>query len=79
MARRRDRIDRLGGVGRAGWANAPTHFAYHWVVGGKTKAGATGSKLTITHGVHGHKVQCGVKASNAAGSSSALSAPLKVH
>jgi hypothetical protein len=64
---------------RGSWANAPTHFAYHWVVSGKTKAGATSSKLTITHGVHGHKVQCGVKASNAAGSSSALSASLTVH
>ena len=60
---------------RGSWANAPTHFAYRWVVGGKAKAGVTSSKLTITHGLHGHKVQCGVKASNAAGSSSALSAP----
>lgn len=64
---------------RGNWANAPTHFAYHWVVGGKTKAGATSSKLTITHGLHGHKIQCGVRASNAAGSSSALSAPFTVH
>ena len=64
---------------RGTWSNSPTHFAYHWVVGGKTKAGATSSKLTVTHGVHGHKVQCGVRASNAAGSSSALSAPLKVN
>jgi hypothetical protein len=64
---------------RGSWANDPTQFAYHWVVGGKTKAGATGSKLTITHGLHGHKVQCGVKASNSAGSDSALSAPFTVH
>ncbi len=64
---------------RGSWSNSPTSFAYHWVVGGKTKAGATSSKLTVTHGVHGHKVQCGVRASNAAGSSSALSAPLKVN
>jgi hypothetical protein len=64
---------------RGSWADAPTHFAYHWVVGGKTKAGATSSKLEITHGLHGHKVQCGVKASNSAGSSSALSAPFTVH
>ncbi|HTP18883.1 MAG TPA: hypothetical protein VMJ65_04725 [Solirubrobacteraceae bacterium] len=64
---------------RGSWANAPTHFAYHWVVGSRTKAGATSSKLTITHGLHGHKVRCGVKASNAAGSSSALSAPFTVH
>jgi hypothetical protein len=64
---------------RGSWADAPTHFAYHWVVSGKTKAGATSSKLKITHGLNGHKVQCGVKASNSAGSSSALSAPFKVH
>lgn len=49
------------------------------MVGGTTKAGVTGSKLTITHGLHGHKVQCGVKASNAAGSSSALSVRFTVH
>ena len=61
------------------WSNSPTSFAYHWVVGSRAKAGATSSKLTVTHGVHGHKVQCGVRASNAAGSSSALSAPLKVN
>jgi hypothetical protein len=64
---------------RGSWTNVPTHFAYHWLVGGKTRAGATSSKLTITHGLHGHKVKCGVKASNVAGSSSALSAPFTVH
>jgi hypothetical protein len=76
------RVSRSGNqlrCARGSWANAPTHFAYHWVVGGKTKAGATSSRLTITHALHGHKVQCGVKASNAAGSSSALSARFAVH
>ncbi|MFZ0379437.1 MAG: hypothetical protein WCD11_16340 [Solirubrobacteraceae bacterium] len=61
------------------WANSPTGFAYHWLVGGKTKAGARSATLTVTHLFRGHKVQCGVKASNSAGSASALSAPFRVH
>ena len=61
------------------WANSPTGFAYHWLVGGKSKAGARSATLTVTHLVRGHKVQCGVKASNSAGSASALSTPFHVH
>jgi hypothetical protein len=61
------------------WTNSPTGFAYHWLVGGKTKAGARSATLTVTHLLRGHKVQCGVKVSNSAGSASALSAPFRVH
>jgi hypothetical protein len=61
------------------WSGSPAEFAYHWLVGGKTKAGARSATLTVTHALHGHKVQCGVTASNSAGSASALSAPFHVH
>jgi len=63
---------------RGTWANSPTEFAYHWLVGGKAKAGARSSTLNVTHSIRGHKVQCGVQASNSAGSASALSAPFRV-
>ena len=61
------------------WVNSPTEFAYHWVIAGKTKPGATRSKLTVIHALRGRSVRCGVKATNSAGSASALSAPFHVH
>jgi hypothetical protein len=64
---------------RGKWSNSPTHFSYRWLVAGKTKPGATKSRLAITRKLRGHRVRCGVKASNAAGSSSVLSAPFSVH
>ena len=64
---------------RGQWSNSPTHFSYRWLVAGKPRAGASRSHLTITHKLRGHKVRCGVKASNAAGSRSVLSAPFSVH
>ena len=64
---------------RGKWSNSPTHFSYRWLVAGKTKPGATKSQLAVTRKLRGHSVQCGVKASNAAGSSSVLSAPFSVH
>lgn len=60
------------------WANGPTRFAYRWLVDGHTVKGAHRSKLTIGHRERGHRVRCGVTASNAAGSASARSAPFKV-
>jgi hypothetical protein len=64
---------------RGTWSGSPTEFAYHWLVGGKAKAGAHSATLTVTHALHGRKVQCGVQATNTAGSGSALSAPFHVH
>ncbi len=61
------------------WSGSPTEFAYHWLVGGKTKAGARSATLVVTHAMRGRKVQCGVTASDSAGSASALSAPFHVH
>ena len=64
---------------RGQWStNSPTHFSYRWLVAGKPKAGATRAYLAITRKLRGHSVRCGVKASNAAGSNSVLSAPFRV-
>jgi hypothetical protein len=65
--------------GRGIWTGSPKSFAYRWLVDGKVKAGATGRTLAVTHKLRGHKVQCGVKASNSGGSASALSAAFHVH
>ena len=59
--------------GRGSWSGAPTKFAYRWTVDGKRKAGATGRKLRISRKLRGHKVRCGVTATNAAGRTTALS------
>jgi hypothetical protein len=77
----RPRVRRSGSrlvCSRGTWANGPTRFGYRWLVDGHTVKGAHKSKLTIGHRERGHRVRCGVTATNAAGSASALSAPFKV-
>ena len=64
--------------GRGSWSGSPTSFSYRWLVNGKAKAGARAPTLKVTRSLHGRSVRCAVQASNAAGSASALSAPLKV-
>lgn len=76
---KKPRVTRSGNVlrcTRGRWSNAPSHFSYHWLAGGRSSSGAT---LKVTRKLHGHTIRCGVKASNAAGSSSALSGPFTVH
>jgi hypothetical protein len=63
--------------GRGTWSGAPTKYAYRWTVDGKRKAGA-GRKLRITRKLRGHKVRCGVTATNAAGSTTVLSRARRV-
>lgn len=75
------RVIRSGGqlrCTRGRWGHSPTTFGYRWLVLGKANAAATGAKLAITRRLGGHNVQCVVRASNAAGSASARSAPLTV-
>src|ERR1700759_2563333 len=64
--------------GRGSWSGSPTSFSYRWLVNGNAKAGARAPTLKVTRSLHGRSVRCAVQASNAAGSASALSAPLKV-
>jgi hypothetical protein len=60
------------------WANHPTHYAYGWKVNGKTRRHASARRLKVTRPLHGHKVQCTVAASNAAGRASATSRVFRV-
>jgi hypothetical protein len=60
------------------WSNNPTGFSYRWLIGGNPKPGASGHTLVVAGRLRGHKVQCSVTATNAAGSSTALSKPFSV-
>jgi hypothetical protein len=62
---------------RGAWTGA-TSFRYRWVVGRHARHGAHGRRLPITRALAGRSIRCGVTASNAAGATSALSAPLRV-
>jgi hypothetical protein len=76
------RLTRAGGklVCRPGtWANTPSGYSYGWLVNGRRKTGATGSKLRVTRSLRGRKVKCRVTASNGAGTASAVSRALRVH
>jgi hypothetical protein len=77
----RPRITRAGQTLRCTsgtWSNSPTSFAYRWLSNGRAVHGATGSRLKLAHTLKGHRVQCGVTATNSAGNRSALSAPVLV-
>jgi hypothetical protein len=63
---------------RGRWTGAPTRYAYQWTVDGKRKAGAVRRKLRVGRKLRGHKVRCGVTATNAAGSATALSRARRV-
>jgi hypothetical protein len=58
---------------RGRWSKSPSRYSYRWLVNGKAKRGGRGQKLRVTHNLRGRVVQCTVTASNAAGSTSALS------
>jgi hypothetical protein len=60
------------------WSNNPTRFTYGWIVGGRVKRGAHGTKLAVTRGLRSHRVRCTVTATNSAGSATALSRQLTI-
>ena len=60
------------------WSNSPTGFAFGWRVNGRTRKGAHGRHLGVTRSLRHHRVQCSVTAANAAGKTTALSAPYRV-
>jgi hypothetical protein len=77
----RPRVARLGGRLRCSagaWSNDPSSYAYRWLVNGKARKGAHSATLAVTRRLRGHRVQCSVRASNAAGAATAVSAALKV-
>lgn len=72
------RLTRLGRkllCSRGRWLNGPSRYSYRWLVNGKPKRDASGRTLRITRRLRGRKVQCTVRASNAAGSTIARSRP----
>ena len=60
------------------WSNKPTHFAYGWKVNGRAKHGAGSRRLKVTRALRRHRVQCIVTPSNAAGRTTAVTAPYRV-
>jgi hypothetical protein len=65
---------------RAGvWSGAPTHYGYAWFVSGRGMMGVHAQTLRISRALRGHRVQCGVTASNAAGVTTARSNSYHVH
>jgi hypothetical protein len=57
------------------WTGATGGYAYRWSVGRDRRRGRT---LVVTRGVRGRTVRCSVTASNAAGETTAASAPRRV-
>ncbi len=55
------------------WTNAPTSYAYQWLRGGTAIGGATANTYTVVGADSGTNVSCRVTASNAAGSTPAVS------
>jgi hypothetical protein len=77
----RPRVSRSGSRLRCrpgAWSNDPSSYAYRWLVNGRARAGAHSATLAVTRGLRGHRVQCSVRAANAAGAATAVSAALKI-
>jgi len=64
--------------GKGSWSNAPSHFSYRWLVGGRANSRASGQTLPVTRTLRRRKVRCGVTATNPAGSSTAMSNQLLI-
>jgi hypothetical protein len=60
------------------WSNKPSSYSYRWLVKGKAKKGARGRKLRVTGRLRGDKVRCKVAAANASGTTTAVSAPVRI-
>jgi hypothetical protein len=58
---------------RGKWSNRPSRYTYSWLVNGRRKRGASGRKLGVTRSLRGRRVQCRVRAANAAGAVTAVS------
>jgi hypothetical protein len=58
---------------RGVWSGAPTRYAYAWFVSGRAKTGAHSRTLRISRVLRGHRLQCGVTAANANGTTTARS------
>jgi hypothetical protein len=63
---------------RGRWAGRPTRYAYSWRVAGRLRAGATRRVLRVGASLEGRRVQCVVRAANAAGATSRRSAAVVI-
>jgi len=61
------------------WADSPTGYSYSWLLNGHRQNGDHSPTLSVSHKLRGHSVQCSVTASNAAGHTTAISSPYRVH
>jgi hypothetical protein len=59
------------------WANQPTARSYGWYVKGRGKKLASSSKLKVRRSLRGRQVICRVTATNAGGSRTASSRPIR--
>jgi hypothetical protein len=60
------------------WSGAPTHYGYAWFVRGRGKMGVHAQTLRVSRALRGHRVQCGVTASNTAGGTTVRSTSYRV-
>ena len=64
--------------GSGAWSHTPTRYAYAWFIDGRAKTGAHARTLSISRSLRGHRLQCGVTASNATGATTARSNTYRV-
>jgi hypothetical protein len=60
------------------WSGGASGYAYGWLAGSRQLKGASAARLRVTSRLRGQKVRCSVTVSNAAGSATVLSRPLRV-
>ncbi len=77
----RPRVKRSGrflSCTKGDWSNTPSTFSYRWLVNGRGLLKANKSRLAVSRSLRGHRVQCSVRAANAAGTGTAVSHTLTV-
>lgn len=77
----RPRLTRAGNrlvCGPGAWSTTVRGYAYRWLVDGRRVRGARGRTLAVKGRLRGRAVRCRVTASNAAGATTAVSAPLRI-
>jgi len=72
------RVGRVVSCKNGIWANAPTSFAYQWFRNGAAISGATSDKRTLTTSDYARTIACRVTATNAGGSTAAMSPGVKI-
>ena len=64
--------------GPGAWSTTVRTYAYRWLVDGRRVRGARGRTLAVKGRLRGRAVRCRVTESNAAGATTAVSAPLRI-